>query len=153
MVPNSSLATATATSANKRLGRRQSAMRCRIRRRAKLCGSTKNSTVGLTTALQKTRCRGIRCSTTFHSIGLQTPRHLQHGSTGRIRALHFREASSACQSPQPSSREKYIVLQGAGLSRPTPISSTGTRPSTAVISPLSRSRTFLSMKCVPHFEN
>ncbi len=85
-------------------------------------GSTKSFTVGLTTtALPKTRYRGIRCSTTFHSTGSQTPRHRQRGSTGRIRTPHFREASSACLSPQPSSREKYIVLQRAGPSKPIPI--------------------------------
>jgi hypothetical protein len=77
-----------------RLGRRRSDMRCRIHQPARLCGSTESFTVGLTTtALQKTRCPGIRCSTTFHSTGSQTPRHRQRGSTGRIRMAHFREAS------------------------------------------------------------
>jgi hypothetical protein len=69
-------------------------------------------TVGLTTtALLKTRCRGIRCWTTFHSTGSQTPRHRRHGSTGRTKAPHFQEASSPCLWPQPSSRKRYIVLQ------------------------------------------
>ena len=152
--PNERRTTATATSANKRLGRKRSDMRCRIRQRARLCGFTKSFTVGLTTtALPKTRCRGIKCSTTFHSTGSQTPRHRQHGSTGRIRAAHFQEASSLCLWPQPSSRERYIVLQGAGPSRPIRISFTGTRLSTAAISPRSNSRTFLSRKCAPRFEN
>src|SRR6266849_1297532 len=129
-------------------------MRCRIRRRARRCGSTKNFTVGLTTmALLKTRCRGIKCSTTFHSTGSQTPRHRQHGSTGRIRAAHFQEASSACLSRQPSYRERYTALQRAGPSRPIRISFTGMRLSTAAISPRSSSRTFLSKKCVPRLEN
>ena len=56
-------------------------------------------------------------------------------------------------TPQPSSRERDIVLQTAGPSRPIPISSTGTRPSITAISPLSRSRTFLWKKCVPRCEN
>ena len=111
-------------------------------------------TVGLTTtALLKTRCRGIRCWTTFHSTGSQTPRHRRHGSTGRTKAPHFQEASSPCLWPQPSFRERYIVLQTAGPSRPIRISFTGTRLSTAAISPRSNSRTFLSRKCAPRFEN
>jgi hypothetical protein len=139
---------------NKRLGRKRSDMRCRIHRRGRRCGSTKSLTAGLTTtALPNTRCRGIRCSTTFHSTGSRTPRLRQHGSTGRIRAAHFRGASLACLSRRPSSRERYMVLQRAGPSRFIRTSSTGTRPSTAAISPRSNSPAFLSKKCVPRFEN
>jgi hypothetical protein len=111
-------------------------------------------TVGLTTKdLPKMRCRGTRCSTTFHSTGSRTPRHRQHRSTGRIGAVHFQEASLTCLSRQPSSRERYTALQRAGLNRPIPISSTGTRPNKAATLRLLSSQPFLSKKCVPLFEN
>jgi hypothetical protein len=48
---------------------------------------------------------------------------------------------------------RYIVLQRAGPSRPIRISFTEMRLSTAAISPRSSSRTFLSKKCGPRFEN
>src|SRR4029077_4965599 len=85
--------------------------------------------------------------------GSRTLRRRQRGSTGRVRTPHFREASSAYLSPQPCSRERSIVLPRAGPSRPIPILSTGTRPNAAAISPLSRSQTFSSRKCVPRFEH
>jgi len=141
---------------NKRLGRRRSDIHCRIHQRARLCGSTKNFTVGTDNngSPEDALSRDQDARQHFHSTGSQTPRHRQHGSTGRIRTPHFPEASLACLSPQTVfSARDIIVLQRAGPSRPTPISSTGMRLSTGAISPLSSSRTSLSGNCVPPFEN
>ncbi len=74
-------------------------------------------------------------------------------NTAASSARIFQEASSACLSRQPSSRETYTALQRAGVSRPIPISSTGTWPNKAATLRLLSSQPFLSKKCVPPFEN
>jgi len=98
----------------------------------------------------KTRCRGIKCSTTFHSTGSQIPRHRRTDLWENKAVIFRRQAQLACRGNRLP-REIYRAPKSwaSNLFESHLLERGSARGHFAAF----EQRTFLSKKCVLGFEN
>src|SRR5260221_11258412 len=140
-----------AISASRRLGRKRSAIRLRIRRRVKRCGSTRSSKRGPTiTAIPRTPWVPTRCSMTSASIGSRTLPLRLLASTGRIPAPARQgspKGGSSCRWRRRFSRTRYSGRRKPGPRRSGRTCSIGMSSTKVGISPRSSNRRSSPKRC------